>query len=310
MSQKLERNSLKIRGNDIKIKGGLIRTACLDGDKFKFPSDPEAVVAGLRNCGERVDLFTFYQPLRDTEPRYRYPVEWDNFAVVPVSTYEHWWNKQIRSYPRNRARQAEKKGVVVREIPFDDALLRGICEIYNECPIRQGRRFPHYGMTFERVRGYAGTFPEQSIFIGALLDNRLIGFAKLVIDDSRTQACLIHILSMNQHKDKAPTNALLSQAVRSSAERGIRYLVYEHFAYGKREGDSLSHFKEVNGFVRVNVPHYYVPLTAWGKAGFRLGLHRRLADNVPEFIASRLRALRTTVYGSKFKAIAELKDVI
>lgn len=306
MSHNRQHKSLKICGSDIRIKGRLVRTASLEGDKFKFPGDPEAVAAGLRSCGKRVDLFTFYQALPETEPRYPYPMEWDNFAVLPVSTYEHWWNKQIRSYPRNRARQAEKKGVVVREIPFDEALLRGICEIYSECPIRQGRRFPHYGMAFERVRGYAGTFLEQSVFIGALLNDRLIGFAKLVMDDTRTQACLIHILSMNQHKDKAPTNALLAHAVRSCAERGIRYLVYEHFAYGKRQGDSLSHFKEVNGFIRMNVPHYCVPLTAWGKISFRLGLHDGLVNHVPESIAFRLRALRSTLYSQKFKAVAEV----
>ena len=306
MSHNIDHNSLKIHGKEVKIKGRLVRTASLDGDKFEFPDDPEATVAGLRESSERVDLFSFYQPLPDTTPRYSYPVEWDNFAVLPVSTYEEWWTKQIRSYPRNRARQAEKKGVVIREVPFDDALLTGICEIYNECPIRQGRRFPHYGMTFERVRGYAGTFLEQSVFIGALLDNRLIGFAKLIFDHTRTQACLIHILSMNQHKDKAPTNALLSQAVRSCAERGIRYLVYEHFAYAKRSGDSLSHFKEVNGFVRMDVPHYYVPLTAWGKAAFRLGLHRRLVDHMPEAVASRFRTLRASLYGHRFKAATEV----
>src|SRR5690349_5087671 len=99
---------MKICGKDMKVSGGLVRTAALDGDKFQFPEDPEAIVAGLRKCGERVDLFTFYQPLPDRSPRYPYPLEWDNFAVLPISTYEHWWNKQIRSYPRNRARQAEK----------------------------------------------------------------------------------------------------------------------------------------------------------------------------------------------------------
>ena len=35
-------------------------------------------------------------------------------------------------------RRAEKRGVVVREVPFDDDLVRGIVEIYDETPIRQG----------------------------------------------------------------------------------------------------------------------------------------------------------------------------
>jgi len=232
-------------------------------------------------------------------------MEWDNLAVLPVSTFEHWWNKQIRSYPRNRARQAEKRGVALREIPFDEALLQGICEVYNECPIRQGKRFPHYGMTLERAREYAGTFLDRSIFIGAFLDNNMIGFGKLVTDTARTQACLIHILSMVKHKEKAPTNALIAQAVRSCADRGISHLVYEHFSYGKKVGDSLSHFKEVNGFERVNVPRYYVPLTNLGRVAFSLQLHHRLVDRLPAPLISRLRDFRTSFYGRKFKTLRE-----
>lgn len=297
---------MKICGKDIRVAGRLVKIARLDGEKFEFPEAPEEVLEELRKCGRRVDLFTFLQRLPDTVPRYTYPMEWDNLAVLPVSTFENWWNKQIRSYPRNRARQAEKRGVVLREVRFGDALLQGICDIYNECPVRQGKPFPHYGMTLEKARTYAGTFLDRSIFIGAFLGEQMIGFGKLVADESRTQACLIHILSMVQHREKAPTNALIAQAVRSCAQRGIPHLVYEHFAYGKKQGDSLSHFKEVNGFERINVPRYYVPLTAVGRAAFRFGLHRRMAEHIPESVASALREFRTNFYSRRFKTVTEV----
>jgi hypothetical protein len=297
---------MKIRGKEIKVSGRLVRVARLDGDKFEFPDDPEAAIAELRNCGTRVDLFTFLQRLPDTTQRLPYPVEWDNLAVLPISTFENWFNKQIRSYPRNRARQAEKRGVVLREVPFGETLLQGICDIYNETPVRQGKPFPHYGMTLEKAHRYASTFLDKSIFVGAFLGDSMIGFGKMVTDDTRTQACMIHILSMVQHREKAPTNALIAQAVRSCADRGISYLVYEHFAYGKKAGDSLSHFKEVNGFQRMDVPRYYVPLTGIGKAAFQFGLHRRLVDHVPESIASKLREFRTTFYSRKFKTATEV----
>jgi hypothetical protein len=296
---------MKVCGKDIRLNGRLVRVARLDGDKYEFPSDPEALLAGLRTCGTRIDLFTFLQRLPECEPRYSYPMERDNLAVLEISTFDHWWNKQIRSYPRNRARQAEKRGVVLREVPFGEVLLRGICEIYNECPVRQGRRFPHYGMTIERAHGYAGTFPERSIFIGAFLEEKMIGFCKLVTDETQTQANLVHILSMVQHKDKAPTNALIAQAVRSCAERGISFLVYEKFAYGKKEGDSLSHFKEVNGFQRMDIPRYYVPLTYLGQVAFRLGFHHRFVDRVPESLASRFRDLRRNWYSRRFQTVTE-----
>jgi hypothetical protein len=191
--------------------------------------------------------------------------------------------------------------VAIREVPFGDTLLHGICEIYNESPIRQGRPFPHFGITLEKARQYAGTFLDRSIFIGAFLNDKLIGFIKLVMAETRRHACAIHILSMLEHRDKAPTNALVARAVRVCAERGISYLVYENFSYGKKSGDSLSHFKEVNGFNRMDLPRYYIPLTALGKIAIQVGLHHRLIDRIPEPILSRLRGLRTAFYSRRFR---------
>jgi hypothetical protein len=171
--------------------------------------------------------------------------------------------------------------------------------------VRQGKRFPHYGMTFEQARSYAGTFLDRSVYIGAFLGETMIGFIKLVFDNSRTQACLVHILSMVQHKDKAPTNALIARAVRVCAEYKIPYLVYEHFTYGKKVGDSLSHFKEVNGFRRVYLPRYYVPLTAVGQVALRLGLHHRLVDRIPESIAAKIRDVRRAWYSYRFQTLSE-----
>src|ERR1700683_1083818 len=136
---------MRLCGKEIKISGRVLGIALLDADKYQFLDDPEAVVDGLRKSGVRIDLFTFTQRLPDTAPKYEYPMEWDNFAALPVSTLDNWWNKQIGVTARNKAKQAEKKGVTLREVPFSGELAHGIWEIYNECPIRQGRRFPHYG---------------------------------------------------------------------------------------------------------------------------------------------------------------------
>jgi hypothetical protein len=296
---------INVCSREIKVQGRLLRIARLEGDKYRFLDDPDRVVEGLRNCGTRIDLFTFMQRLPETSPKYAYPMEWDNLAVLQVSTFDHWWNHQIRSYPRNRARQAEKRGVVLREVPFDDRLVQGIWEIYNECPVRQGRRFPHYGKDIPTLYKEEATFLDSSIFIGAFLGDRLIGFAKLVPDETRTQAGLMNILSMIQHRDKAPTNALIAQAVRSCAERGILYLVYSNFAYGKKQRDTLSDFKVNNGFQRIDLPRYYVPLTRLGSAAFRLGLHHRLVDRFPESLAAKLRELRSAWYDRRFQVPRE-----
>jgi len=283
-------------GREIKVKGRLIRIARLDAEKYHFLKDPEPILAGVRQSGVRVDLFTFMQGLPDTSRKYDYPMEWDNFAAIPISSFEDWWTKQIGFKARNKAKQAAKHGVTLRETLFNDALVRGIWEIYNETPIRQGKRFPHYGMRLEQMREYAGTYLDDSVFIGAFLGEKLIGFVKLTMDETRTQAGLMQIVSLVSQRDKAPTNALVAEAVRSCAERQIAYLVYSNFAYGKKQRDSLSDFKERNGFQRIDVPRYYVPLTAVGWAAFRLGLHRRLVDHLPESLMAKLRDLRTAWY--------------
>jgi len=292
---------LKICGKEIQINGAVVKVARPDGDKYTFPDDPEKFVKELKKCGRRADVFTFLQKLPDTSPKYAYPFEMDNLAVLPVTTFDNWWNNQIRSYPRNRARQAGKRGVVMRVVPYGEELIRGICGIYNETPVRQGKKFPHYGMTLERARAYAGTHLDQSFYVGAFIGDEMIGFIKLTADESFTQASLVHILSMVKHKDKAPTNALIAEAVKVCAERKIAYLIYENFAYGKKVGDSLSHFKEVNGFQRVDIPRYYVPLTSIGRLAMRFALHHRLSDLVPDAFASKFRELRRNWYERRFQ---------
>jgi hypothetical protein len=291
---------IKSCGRDIRVQGRLLRIACLDADKYQFVDDPEPVLDGLRKCGTRVDLFTFMQKLPETAPKFRYPMEPDNLAVLAVSTFDHWWTKQVDAKTRNMVRKAEKKGVVVREVAFDDALVKGIWEIYNETPVRQGKPNSHYGKDIRTVYAEEATFPESSVFIGAYFNDSLIGFARLVQDGTGTQAGMMNIVSMVCHRDKAPTNALVAHAVRCCADWGIPYLVYAGFTYGKKQQDTLADFKRNNGFQQIDLPRYYVPLTPLGSLAFRLGLHHKLADRLPEPVAAKLRDLRKSWYNRKF----------
>lgn len=293
---------IQIGKRNLRVEGGLIRTARVDGEKYRFLDDPAPIVEALRMQKRRVDLFTFMQRLPETAPQYSYQMEWDNFATLPITTFEDWWTKQIGFKARNKAKQAEKHGVTLREVPFGEELVRGIWEIYNETPIRQGKRFPHFGMTLDQVRSYASTFLEDSIFIAAFFEEKIIGFVKLTMDETRTQAGLMHIVSMISQRDKAPTNALVAHAVRSCADRGISYLVYSNFAYGNKQSDSLSDFKERNGFQRIDIPRYYVPLTPLGWAAYRLGYYRRLTDILPEKYIAKLREIRSTWYSRKLES--------
>jgi len=276
----------------------LLRIAFIDGEGYQFLDDPVAALKSLSH-GPRIDLFTFIQRLSDTTPRYSYPMELDNMAALRVTTFADWMTKQIDFKVRNKARKAGKNGVVVREAAYDEAYVRGIQSIYNESPVRQGKPFWHYGKDLETVRKMNGTFFERSIFIGAYLEEKLIGFVKLVFDEEKSQAGLMQIVSMIGHQDKAPTNALIAQAVQSCAERGISYLWYANMSYGKKQADGLADFKRHNGFQKIAVPRYYVPLTIAGRLALRWNLHHGLSELIPEPIAATYRKIRKQWYGKK-----------
>src|ERR1700730_17032243 len=158
---------MMVCGKDIQIRGRLIRIASLAADGYEFLDDPEPALDALRESRNRVDLFTFMQRLPHTSPKHDYPMEWDNLAALRVSTFDHWWTKQLNNKTRNMVRRAEKGGVIVREVPFDDELLQGIWTIYNECRVRQGKPFAHYRKDIELVRREKSTFLDRSVFIGA-----------------------------------------------------------------------------------------------------------------------------------------------
>jgi len=297
------RCSLEVSGKEIRIKGNLIRIAFVDGEGYQFLENPEEALKIIRESRKRVDLFTFIQKLPETQPKFKYPMEWDNMAALPVSTFDNWMKNQIDFKVRNKARKAAKNGVVVREVPFDAALVQGISAVYNECPIRQGMRFWHYGKDLETVRKINGTFLDRSIFIGAFYESNLIGFIKLVADEDRNQAGLMQIVSMIRHRDKAPTNALIAQAVQSCADRKISYLWYASMSYGKKRLDSLAEFKLNNGFQKIDLPRYYIPLTPAGRIALRMGLHRDMLDWVPEPVIERYRQIRSRWYQKKFPGL-------
>lgn len=291
---------MEICGKELRTRGHLIRVGYIDGEGCQFLENPEAALSELRKSKKRIDLFTFIQKLSEPLPKYAYPMEWDNFAVLPITTFDEWMERRLQPRIRRMVRKTVKDGIETREVPLDDDLIRGIRAIYNESPIRQNRRFPHYGDDFETIRRAKATFSDQSFFIGAFYEGKLIGFAKLVTDEAGTQAGFMHIVSMIRHQDIAPTNAVIAQAVRSCAERNICRLWYGNYHYGRRGHDSLAEFKRRNGFEQVLVPRYYIPFTFAGWVALRLGLHHGKLDWVPRPVAVTYREVRRRWYGKKF----------
>lgn len=251
--------------------------------------NPEVLIARLKREGAKADIFSFGQKIPDTTPKHKYHFEWDNFAVIPLTNYNAWWDGLPQESRRN-VRIAGKKGAVIKAVEFDEEFVRGISGIYNESPTRQGRAFPHYGKSLETVKKENGTYVERSQFIGAYLGDELIGFIKMVyIDDV---ASLMQILSKNGHLDKKPMNAMLAKAVELAAERGSKFLVYRKYTYGNVYSP-LTEFKRRNGFVELKYPRYYIPLTLKGRLAMRLRLHLGLRDALPPGLIRRLTSLRS-----------------
>ena len=285
--------TMGMNGQRIMIEGKVLRVArphaCEQQEWFEDAENPEVLIDALQKSEHRPDIFTFWQRLPDTEPRYPYQMEPQSIAALPIKSYSFWWEKQIDRKARNKVRKAQKKGVTVRMASFDDTFVRGMTSIFNETPIRQGRRFLHYGKDFETVKREFSRFLFREEVFGAYLGEELVGF--IMVGDAGKYACLGQIISKIAYRDLAPTNALLAKAIERCAEQGFPYLVYAYWL-----DDSLGDFKRSNGFQKFDLPRYFVPLTPKGKLALKLGLHRGWKGAVPKEIKKVLKKLRRGWY--------------
>ena len=254
----------------------------------------EVVIAELIKRGNRPDIFTFAQRVPDVGLAYNYYYDFDNYAVLSLSIYDEWLHRKIPRTTRQNIRASAKRGIVVRVSAYHDDYVGGIMSIYNETPVRAGKRFWHFGKNFETVKVENGTYAERSTFLAAFRGQEMVGFLKIVWDVHT--AAIMQILSKTSARRCKPNNALLAEAVRQCCLRNVGYLLYGKFDYGQKLGDSLTKFKRNHGFIRMDVPRYHVPLTRRGSLALRLGLHKNLAERVPDPIAAPLRSFWAKLY--------------
>jgi hypothetical protein len=283
------------------VLGKWLRTAVVKDEwwlKSEAVKDPERFLMDLGKSGLKADIFAFGRRPPLTEPALNYPVEWDNVAAIPITTFAEWWEKQITADVRQNIKKARKNDVVVRPVPFDDELVRGIMGIYNESPIRQGKPFYHYGEDFETVKRLNSTYSDHTSFIGAFFEKELIGFVEL--NWMEPIADIKQILCKNTHYDKKPGNLLIAKAVEICAEKGLSHLLYgKYHYYGNLEGNTLSDFKRRNGFRRMPVPKYYVPLTLKGRMAMWVNLHLGVKRLVPEKTLRNLLTVRARLFETR-----------
>jgi hypothetical protein len=168
-------------------------------------------------------------------------------------------------------------------------------DIYNESPVRQGKPFWHYGKDFETVKKMNGTYLDKSEFIGAYFNDELIGFIRLLYGNN--SARMVQVLSKIEHRDKAPTNGLVAKAVEICAHKHVGYLIYERWT-----DSSLGDFKRNNGFQKIELPRYYIPLNTKGTIALKLGLHHGVAEILPDTLKRSLKHLRRQWYERETKS--------
>jgi hypothetical protein len=277
---------VEIKGQNFKVERGPATVIALEDEWYEDLYDPFAAIETLRQVrGFKPDIFTFWQRIPDTEPKYSFYRESEDLAVLPITTYEHWWNHQIKSRVRNQIKKCEKEGVQVREVTYDDDFVRGMTRIFNETPIRQGRHSWHYGKSFEQVKSQFSRYVFRELMLGAYCQGELVGF--VMLGHAGRYALTGQILSSLKHRDKAISNALVAKCVEICEKLSLPHLVYFFWL-----DDSLSEFKRRCGFQRMSVPRYFVPLTTKGRLILKLKLHRGWKAVLPSGIKDRLKRYR------------------
>lgn len=284
---------MRFNNKNITVTGKLIKIARIEEEWFNDIEDPSSLIYKIKKSKIQADIFTFWQRLPETKPKYNYYMEWDNVAALPIISFDHWWEKQINAKTRNLIRKAEKKGVEVKIVDFNNEFVKGITNIFNESPIRQGKPFWHYQKDFETVKKEMSDRLDKAEFIGAYYNNDLIGFIKLLY--AGNYAMTVEIISKIEHRDKSPTNVLIAKVIEICDKKKIPFIVYSRWSRG-----TLGDFKRHNGFEKIDLPRYYVPLTIKGKIILKLKLHHGIVGILPEKLKARLIDLRKKWYSRKY----------
>jgi hypothetical protein len=289
--------SVRIDGRTVVVKGRWLKVAAIKEHEFipgDLIPDRDRFLEDIRKSGTKADIFTFCEPIDEPNPRSPFTFEFDNVAVAVTKDFEAWWNG-LPQESRKNVRRAAKRGVSVDVVRLSDDVVKGIKTLYDESPVRQGRRFWHYGKDLSRVRLENETYLERSEFLGAYFEGELIGYMKWVYVGN--VARMMQIISANAHFDKRPTNAMIAKAVEICHQKGIHYLVYGKFKIGNKTVDQLAEFKQRNGFIQMNFPAYYVPLTIKGRLALKLRLHLGLHELLPAPVINSLWKIRARVLG-------------
>jgi hypothetical protein len=282
--------ALHVNGKSIVVKGKWVKVAVIHEEEWLETEveDPGLCVKVLKEqvLGDcHADIFSFSQKLPAIQPKYSYPMERDSIAAIPITTFKAWWDN-VPQETRKNVRRSQKRGVIVGVKELDASLVQDLLDLNNDAPVRQGKRFTHFGKTFDQVAKDQASFLDRSDYICAYAADELIGVMKLVYRGD--VASILTFLSKKSQHDKRPANALIAKAVQLCDQRQISHLIFGMFNYGNKRHTPLREFKIRNGFEEMLVPHFFVPLTVKGAICVKLKLHRGFIGLLPHSVITLL----------------------
>jgi hypothetical protein len=280
---------------EIIIRGKFLKYAYPINNGMVEIFDPKNVIEYFDNMKNiRVDYFQFMQKIPNSKAVFKYYFVYDNLAAIPIESYSQWWSKQINGKTRNMVRKSKKSGIEIKSVNFDKFFVENVHTIFNESPVRQGKKFWHFGKSIEVINRQLSVDSKSHTYLGAFYKNEMIGFAGIRrVDDI---GFLGQIISMIKHRDKAPNNALIDHSVLFCEKNNINYLIYDKFDYGKGGSDTLKRFKKDNGFQKYELPKYFLPITSFGKFVCDHKLHLNFTDFIPQPLYNMLRTIRKKIY--------------
>jgi hypothetical protein len=287
--------AVEVQNKRVIIDGKFLSVARLRDEWYDELGDPEPVISFLKRCSLVPDLFTFWQRLPDTVPMYSYYHEPEVLSAIPLKDFKQWWDKQIKSDTRKKARRAEKRGMEIKVVPLDDDFVTAVIGIFNDVPVRRGKPFWHYGKSFETVKEELSRDLATSEFIGAYDHGELVGFVKLVYAPARFANPGL-IVSKLEARKKYVNNALIAKCVEFCCEHSLPYLTYTKWRRGTQAEFLIRH-----GFEKTAVPRYWIPLTNKGRIALKLGFHRDIRTRIPERLMGTLLNLRAAFYNRFYR---------
>lgn len=287
-----------IANKEISVAGRMFRTAKLRHEWCDFFAEPLDAIREMRSGRSVADLLTFVEDICDERKKYPFQMEMAALAVLPVTTYRKWWD-EMGFKARNKVRKGQKSGVDFRIVQLDDDFAKGVESIYNETPVKQGRKFYHYGKGAAEIKEELSSFLDRCVIVGAYYENELVGFMKCFVGKNVLRT--IHIIAKVSHRDKCVMDALIAKGVEICDQKQL-----QNFQYGSWTDGGIGDFRTKHGFARVEVPRYFAPLTLRGKFMLKFKLYRPIRQRLPDGWVGPLVGLRAKWNSIRYKPAKEL----